>query len=142
MQLEQSKSDESTKGNGAGMPTVAPRSLEMEARRKRVAALLKEGKGASEISRRLKVNDATIYSDIRVLKGLPAYGAKGKGKGKGAKVVHPKMSKAAQGRVPMGVYTLAKNLRKAVRGYVMDRGGDVDDLAMTATALTKALLGE
>jgi hypothetical protein len=41
---------------------------------------------------------------------------------------------AARVRIPQHVYMLAKNLRKAIRVYVVGRGGDVDDLAMTATA--------
>jgi hypothetical protein len=45
-------------------------------------------------------------------------------------------------RVPVHLYALARNLRRAVRAHVMEQEGHIDDLALTATALVRELLGE
>jgi hypothetical protein len=45
-------------------------------------------------------------------------------------------------RVPNHIYVLAKRLRTLTRAHIVTQDGDVDDLAMTAIALTRELLGE
>jgi DNA-binding CsgD family transcriptional regulator len=116
----------SAKGNGAAAHNFAGGMKERAKRREKIAELLKAGIGYKEIAKRLKLSPGTVGYYKAQIEGKP-WGKK---------------PEAIRSGVPAHVYALARALRKTVRTHVMACGGDVDDLALQATVLTKALLGE
>lgn len=109
--------------------------MDASARRKKVAEMMKNGLKAPEIAHKLKVNQATIYNDMRINAGKPGYGAKPNG-------AHAKVrANAPAAKISMSAYTNARKLQAAVRQRVVASGGEIGELEMYATLLTRELLG-
>jgi hypothetical protein len=100
-------------------------------RRKQAAKLLQQGLTIAQVAQKLGVNTSTVYMYRTQMQGRVYRG----------KEPDTELT-AARLRLPIHVYTLAKNLKKLVKTHIVAHDGDVDDLAMAAIALTRELLGE